>query len=293
MEKLAKLPFVAWALKHKRFIAIVVILLTFILLGLYVSRHPDSIRRVVQTPPDVLLALFVLYCGVVATNAVITYATVRLCRHELSVKNSAFLTVYSTIVNFFGPLQSGPGVRAVYLKTKIGLKIRDYTLATFFYFIAFAALNVSFLFVNTLPYLTVIGILASIALIAFGVKRFHFTDRSQYVFAIFLVTLVQIILMAIIYFVELNVTKTPVNFTQALAYGASANLSLFVSVTPGAIGIREAFILFATSLHHVPLASVVAAGILDRAFYVVFLVVLFVASTALHVKESLGSKKLS
>ncbi len=293
MDKIKNLPFVVWILKHKRPVAVALIAVTVVLLGSYVSKHPESINRLLRTSPQVLIALVVLYSGVIATNAVITYATVRLCRHELSPKSSMLLTIYSTIVNFFGPLQSGPGVRAVYLKTTVGLRIRDYTLATFFYFVTFAALNISLLFVNSLPYLTVLGVLAGIVSIAFGVKKFHFADRSRYVFVIFLITFVQILLMAIIFFVELNATGAVVNFMQALSYGASANLSLFVSVTPGAIGIREAFILFATSLHHVPLGSVVAAGILDRAFYVIFLILLFVLSTSLHLKDSLTGKKLA
>ena len=291
MERFSKLSVVRWLLANRRVIGVVVVVATLVLLALYVNNHPDSIKKVAATPPYVLAALFVLYAGVIATNVVITYATVRLCKHELSIKNSALLTVYSTIINFFGPLQSGPGVRAVYLKTKIGLRIRDYTLATLFYLVTFGLLNVSFLFVNTIPYITALGILASIALVSIAVKRFHFASRSRYVFMIFLVTIVQILFMAVIYFVELHATQTVVSFTQALAYGASANLSLFVSVTPGAIGIREAFILFAESLHHVPVSSVVAAGILDRAFYVLFLVVLFVGSLGFHAKETLLGKK--
>ena len=291
MERFSKLSVVRWLLANRRIIGVVVVVATLVLLALYVNNHPDSIKKVAATPPYVLAALFVLYAGVIATNVVITYATVRLCKHELSIKNSALLTVYSTIINFFGPLQSGPGVRAVYLKTKIGLRIRDYTLATLFYLVTFGLLNVSFLFVNTIPYITALGILASIALVSIAVKRFHFASRSRYVFMIFLVTIVQILFMAVIYFVELHATQTVVSFTQALAYGASANLSLFVSVTPGAIGIREAFILFAESLHHVPVSSVVAAGILDRAFYVLFLVVLFVGSLGFHAKETLLGKK--
>jgi uncharacterized membrane protein YbhN (UPF0104 family) len=71
---------------------------------------------------------------------------------------------------------------------------------------------------------------------------------------------------------------------RALIYGGSANLSLFVSITPGGIGFREAFLVFARGLHHVPINTIVSAGIVDRAFYVLFLAALLVFSSLLHLR---------
>jgi uncharacterized membrane protein YbhN (UPF0104 family) len=63
---------------------------------------------------------------------------------------------------------------------------------------------------------------------------------------------------------------------QSVIYAAAANLALFVSLTPGAIGFRESFLLLTRQLHQIPNDIVFAASIIDRAFYVVFLLVLFV-----------------
>jgi uncharacterized membrane protein YbhN (UPF0104 family) len=106
-------------------------------------------------------------------------------------------------------------------------------------------------------------------------------------------TILQIILMTTIYFIELHATNAAANYSylQALVYSASANLSLFVSLTPGGIGIRESFIVFAQSLHHIPLSSVIAAGILDRAFYILFLVLLFIFSSSMHLQNMFTRKK--
>lgn len=282
-----------WTKRHKRPLAIVVLVTTFGLLGWYLAVNPQVLDRLVQTNPWTLLGLFVLYGVVVATNVYMVYASVKLCRKHLSLKNSAFLSVYSSIVNFFGPLQSGPGVRAVYLKTKLGLKIRNYTLAMLFYYFLFAAISSSLLFATTVPVLSVLGVVAGTVLVAYGARRFGFSSHTLVIVGIYIATVIQVVVTALIYHLELHATGNPVSFLQSLSYAGSANLALFVSLTPGAIGIRETFLLFTQSLHGVSTSAIVAAGILDRAFYVVFLVLLFVGSSAFHVRDALQLKKRS
>jgi uncharacterized membrane protein YbhN (UPF0104 family) len=293
MKKLPDWPILRWAKTHKKALGIATLILTAVLLTWYVISHPDIITKIKDIPPGTLALLFVLYAGILFVNVGITYAVIKMCRKDLSLRNNLYLTAYSSLINFFGPLQSGPGVRAAYLKTKIGLGIRQFTLGMLFYYFAFAAINTSLIFVAKAPYLTAVGLLASIALIAFGTARFKFLDRWQYITFTYLITCVQVLLTAIIYHTELHATGTPASFTQSLSYSGSANLSLFVSLTPGAIGIREAFLLFTQNLHGIQTSSIVAAGIVDRAFYILFLIVLFLITSLFHVKDTIVSKRRS
>jgi uncharacterized membrane protein YbhN (UPF0104 family) len=63
-------------------------------------------------------------------------------------------------------------------------------------------------------------------------------------------------------------------------------------LTPGAIGFREAFLIFSQNLHHIPNDIIVAANILDRAVYIVFLCLLFLVVLALHANKTLQVKKI-
>ncbi len=287
MQKMPQLPILGWMKRHSKALAISIIVISLIFLVAYAILHPTVITNLLHTNPWILLILLLLYILVIGTQFLIMYATIRLCKKDLAIKSGVFLSIYSAVANFFGPLQSGPGVRAIYLKQKIGLRIRDYTMATLFYYFAFAAINGSLLFINSAPILTVLGLILGAALTVIGVKRFHFSKLSKYVFAIFIVTIVQILVMTTIYFVELHAINALSNYSylQSLVYSASANLSMFVAITPGAIGIREAFIVFAQSLHHIPLSSIISAGILDRAFYIIFLILLFIVSSTMHLKD--------
>jgi hypothetical protein len=174
MERIKNLPFISWLLKRRQALGIAIIVVTIGLLIWYVSLHPEILHSVLQTSPWVLLALLVLYCGMIGINVLITYYTIKLCRKTLPIKNTLYLSVYSSVINFFGPLQSGPAVRAAYLKTKIGLRIRDYTYTMLFYYFAFAAINFSLLFLTTIPILTILGIASGIVLIIFGTRLFKF-----------------------------------------------------------------------------------------------------------------------
>ncbi len=291
MERIRNLSFVRWFSKHKQALGIAVIVITIGLLIWYVAKQPEILDSVLHTSPWVLLALLVLYVGMIGINVLITYYTIKLCRKTLPIKNTLYLSVYSSVINFFGPLQSGPAVRAAYLKTKIGLRIRDYTYTMLFYYFAYAAINASLLFLTKAPILTILGIIAGIVLIIFGTRYFKFADRSRYILAIYIVTVIQVAITAIVYLVELHATGTSASVGQSLVYAGSANLSLFVSLTPGGIGIREAFLLFTQSLHGISPASIVSAGILDRAFYVMFLVAMFLVASAFHVKDAVLPKK--
>ncbi len=278
---------------HKRSFSALVIIAFFVFFGYYIYVHPEVLHNVAAIGPVNTVLLLVLYFFIVLTNFGILYATISLCRKKLSPKSGLLLTMYSSIVNFFGPLQSGPGVRAVYLKTKIGLRIRDFTYAMLFYYLSFAALNASLLFINKLPWLTVIGIIMTILFTIAGTRKLGFGSRGVIVFSILIMTALQVIGMIIIYGIELSAVDPSAHYSiyQMMSYTASANLSLFVSLTPGGIGIREAFLVFAGSLHNVSLSSIVAAGILDRALYIIFLVLLFIVSSGLNLKDMFVSKK--
>ena len=61
-----------------------------------------------------------------------------------------------------------------------------------------------------------------------------------------------------------------------MSYTGAANFALFVSLTPGAIGIRESFLFFSQRLNHITNAAIVGANVLDRTVYVIFLGLIFI-----------------
>ena len=267
----------------------------------FFAKHPAVRHALGATDPWVLLLIAALY-GLFLLCLVWVYAlTLRLCDKRLGVQEGFLLTCYSTIVNFFGPLQSGPGVRAAYLKQKHQVKLRDYTAATFIYYGLYAVVSALFLFLGSqfwwlaVPAAILVGVFSYLIVRLVykrGLKKGSAVqlDLNPKLLGLLLVaTICQLATQALIYFVELRAVQAHETIRQAITYGGAANFALFVSLTPGAIGFREAFLEFSRRLHHISTAHILAASVIDRAVFVAFLGLLFLIVLGLHAKDRLYS----
>lgn len=282
----------------KRFLVIFVLLATVLAFVSFFHRHPDYIRQLGHTNPVWIVAVVALNIPMVVLLVFIYDACLRLCGVRLPRKENFLLTAYSSIVNFFGPLQSGPGVRAAYLKTRHKVRLRDYSLATLLYYGLFAFFSALFLLVGTRPWWQTLLALALVAAVSLFVIRLfmrrdkrpgesHFRLEGPALAQLILMTFLQVVLTAITYYVELKAVKAHITWGEAMSYAGAANFALFVSLTPDAIGFRETFLIFSKHLHHVSTASILSANIIDRGAYLIFLGLLFLVVIGVHAKDRL------
>lgn len=263
----------------------------------YWRSHPQITDQLKSVSPWTALSLVLLY-GVMTVVLVLLYRLMlHICKAKISFKENALLTMYSTIVNFFGPLQSGPGFRTVYLKKKHNVSIKAYASVTLLYYGLFGVCNLVFLAFGIIPLRFAPLVAIAVALLAWSiwkvlpklpyVSRYKEQMDGRLFAQLALTTLAQALLVIIIYFIELHSVGAHVSLSQAIVYTGAANLALFVSLTPGALGFRESFLYLSQRLHHIPGDTIIAANVLDRAVYVVYLGVLFVLILALHAKGRL------
>ncbi len=259
----------------------------------YIKNNPGALEPLSNINILVLCLILLLYILFLSSNLMLTKATVQYFKKEISFYETGLLTAYSTLVNFFGPLQSGPGYRAVYLKAKHGIKIKDYSLVSVVYYVAFGVLSLIMLF-SSKPIILLLSSLGVVAcLIIARTKGSVFGYSYNIINKIFFITASQLALVTIIYYIEIGVVGPSPSVVSVITYTGSANLALFVAFTPGAIGIRESFILLSQSLHKIPSEQVIAASVLDRSIYFLFLLGLFVLSSSLHFKQKLSSSRSS
>lgn len=261
----------------------------------YFITHPSVRQQLRHTSPGVLLAILLLYFGTIAALAMINASTLRLCKVHMRGPESLLLTSYSSVVNFFGPLQSGPAFRAVYLKKKYALNLKDYTVATFMYYFFFAAFSGLFLLSGLLKWWLVPLALIGLAVVLAARherllgRRLEKLDLAAWYY-LAAATFLQVGLVAIIYYLELRSVAPGTRFSQAIVYTGAANFSLFVSLTPGAIGFRESFLVFSERLHHISNSTIVAANIIDRAMYIILLLIMALFIFATHARRQLNAK---
>lgn len=278
--------------KLKRFASLAVLTLTAGLFIYYIHTHPEFWTNIRSISLATIVLLLIAYSVFLMTNAAILYWSVEICNKAFNRTEALLLTVYSTLVNFFGPLQSGPGFRAIYLKKKHDVGLKTYGIVTLFYYGIFGMISLLMVAYGLQPIFTIIGLVLILAgAVAFGFyivrKKPDLIKYPSQLAKIITFTALQITIVTLIYFVELKTVNSGVSFSQAVIYAGAANLALFVSLTPGAIGFREAFLLFTKRISHLDAHTILAASVIDRAVYFIFLGLLFLLTTSFHINEKL------
>ena len=263
----------------------------------YLHAHPDYVTQLLRTQPKWLILIVSSSLLAVYALNVLYDVLVRMTGKQLKPTENILLTIYSSIANFFGPLQSGPGVRAAYLKSKHKVSLRAYFLVTLLYYATFAIINAFCLLVGTRPWWQAVAASVAATAVSYGIIRFAASRRTKevkllhitprLVTALILLTATQVFFIGLRYYFALQAAHANVSIGQAISYTGAANFAVFVSITPDGVGIREAFLLFAQNIHHVSTHSIVAANIIDRATFVLFLGILFLVALGLHAKDRL------
>jgi len=286
--------------KLRPYLVVGIILATIALFVYYFHTHPGYLRQLLETNPVVIILLLLTNFALISVVAVMNHVSAQMCQVELEKRESLLLTIYSSLANFFGPLQSGPGVRAGYLKTQYKVRLRDFTFVTLISYGFYAIVSALFLVIGVMPWWASVLVVLSASGISFvvlrqfgkknetGNSKIKLSRRRLSILGI--ATVAQVSLMAVRYGIELTAVGAQVSLGQIVSYTGAANFSLFVSITPDGIGIREAFLLFAQRLHGVETHAIVAASLIDRASYVMFLAILGVIALALHAHKRFAAK---
>lgn len=287
---------------------LLIVAATIAVFAWYIAGNPAIGQQLRSTSAWTVLGIIALYGVWLLALMGVLAGSLLIYRKRMSFGENFLLNSYSSVVNFFGPGQSGPAMRGAYLKLKHGVRIKQYIYATLIYYAVYAVLSGIILAAAALPWwLTVLGTLAIAGVSTLVLRFFHRRNQRQiddsgqpagrggalrpYVI-IALAAALQVAALVAIYYLELRSLDANVSLGQVLSYTGAANMALFVAITPGAIGFREAFLVFSQELHGISNDLIVAANVLDRAVYVVFLGLLCVAIFSLHAQKKLGLKAM-
>ena len=255
--------------------------------------HPATRQQLHQTTPTVLIGLLALYLIFMLSLGFIFQATLMLCRVTLPWQETLLVTMYSSIINFFGPLQSGPAFRGVYLKKRHHISLKNYTAATLAYYGFYALFSGLFLLSGLLGWwLVSVSLLCAVIFVGLRNVKIDVVQRFwrlnlHGLYAMAAATFIQIAIITSLFYIELRAVDPHVTLSQTIVYTGAANFALFVSITPGAIGFRESFLVLSQHLHHISNSTIVAANLLDRSVYISMLLLLVVIIFGTHAHSRL------
>ncbi|MGH7195844.1 MAG: lysylphosphatidylglycerol synthase transmembrane domain-containing protein [Candidatus Saccharimonadales bacterium] len=284
--------------KFRLVISLALTLITLAVAGYFINGHRYLLRNLGRTSPLTLAIVFVLYLVMLVALVLIFSATLKLCDVKIGRRENVQLNIYSVFINFFVPGQGGPVFRGLYLKKRRGLKLAQYIIATLLYYFFYALVAIFLLLAGSRPWWQTVLLVVVAGLVGLGFLKFY-SRRAKFKVSrlqlniktlglVLAATAFQALVQIGIYFVELHSVNAHIHFAQVVSYTGAADLALFVGLTPGAIGIREAFLIFSRHLHHVSSANIVAANIIDRGVFLIFLAVLFILTISLHIKNRLA-----
>jgi uncharacterized membrane protein YbhN (UPF0104 family) len=268
----------------------------------YLVKHPQTIDQLKQLPLPVILLLLGLYVVSFGALVLITRGSLRVYHKTMSRQENILFNAYSSLINFFGPGQSGPIFRGAYLKKRHNLGVKQYVYVTLVYYGFFAVISAMFVMIGTRPWWQTALAMAVVAVGSLWFvrryqKRSHIDTEGglnpKTIAWLFGATVLQLGTIAVIYGIELHAIGAQVSVGQVLAYTGVANFALFVALTPGAIGIREGFLVFSQNLHHIDATNIVAASVVDRGVYLLLLGLLFLLVIGLHAKDKLHVNQLT
>lgn len=283
--------------RHRKIIAVAIILAT---LGLFIKVviEQNLVATLSKVPVLHIVGIILLYVAMLAILAAIYQLSARACKAKLSAHQNILLTIYSSIANFFGPLQSGPGVRAAYLKERHGVSLKKYTAISLWYYAIFAILSGLWFLAGWLPWQLAIPAIFVFSLGTILCLRWLLEHKGtlgldlslKRIVTLVALVVLQLIIVTFIYGIELHSVGANFGWQQLISYTGAANFALFVSLTPGALGFREAFLLLSRHVSGFSAETIVSANVLDRSLYIVFLGLLFCVSLLLHAQRLVATR---
>jgi len=247
---------------------------------------------------------------------------------RISLRESFFVSLISSIGNFFAPVGAGFGFRAVYLKKKYSLSYSDYisTLSgnyilvflvnSFFGLLALYLLNkrqysqfgvlvtvfaTVFIFSLILSFIKIpelftksfnskhLGsVLHNLSRITQGWN--HIVSHKKLMLQLTTLTLLNLALTVLITLAIIKSLHLEITFAPLLLFSVLGSLSLFINITPANLGIKEAIYLFSSSILGFSTAQILSIALIDRS--VLFLTLTLLWLTIPSIKKTV-SKRIS
>lgn len=299
----------------KKYISNILLLAFFIALAWYIKENKEDFIQLRYINLWYILGAIILRILQLFLSGAFIKIIVNkyLVNNAITTFESFYISVFSAVGNFFGFMQSGAGIRAVYLKTKYGLSLSKFTMTILIHytitFLVFGTAGLVALFcLGNLDWRFIIPmfILSYGALGFVMVNRIKLIDKilSNKVFKRFhnlfellrqlpsdvrqkpgmFVTLsflyvLRFMLAMMIQLLFFKSIDIDVSLFALMLYTSLSRLPIIVNITPAALGFREAILLLAQNLVSLDTSSILKLAIIERTIFVIVLTCTFILTS--------------
>lgn len=250
---------------------------------------------------------------------------------KLTFGEGVYVGILSALGNFFGPILGGASIRAVYLKKAHSLSYSKFTSTLMGYYVILFMVNciaalLALFFISPSEQKNILMGIFSIWFVVLAILLFvklpswsklNYKGKHRYLTkALSLLSSIQdgwfsiqrnkklvnkLVLLAMLSFfanllmaaVEFNIIGAEISLPALMLYSVFITVSLLISFTPGAIGIRETLLLLVSSSLGVTNQEILQVALIDRSINFIILFVIFLISRNSWLKTKLTGRKMS
>lgn len=305
-------------LRNKKLVArIFLTILVVSAFAYYFFSNRDSFAVLKTVSIVALISIGLIELLIIATNALYLKISLNIYERNGRWKDLFFATFKSSVINFFAFFQAGIGYRAYFMKKNYKISYKGFTSILVMNYWALMMVSCLFGIVGLLLQeqslvskdLIVPSLLLSTTLILmillvalpgtlakitsyFKVSKLQsyihqFQSHRTYWPSFIKIATAQYILSFLITVVLLKSIGADPTLEGVLVYAAVAQFSIFIALTPSAIGIKEGLLIATQDAMSVSTEQIVVAATLER---VVYFVILIILGAAMHFTEKLSTK---
>lgn len=312
--------------KHISFILSFIILVLFIA---YFINNAEEFKRLKDVPPIYLILISILNMIVIFMNGIFLIVILTPFKKAIPLLEAFYISLLSSIGNYFTPFRGGAGIRAVYLNTKHNLSY-SYFMSTLSgnYIVVFMTLSllglISLIIIQLVQGMYSIVLYLALGIVFAGmvflsivrIPDFKEKERNKYIDKVLrilgrintgwkmildtkgmmvklvLLMLLNFLITYLITYIEFKAIGVMLSPYSIVLYASLSGLTLLFSITPGSLGIREAVFLFSASVLGVTNADILNVAVIDRGviFFTMFILLIVIKLIQFIYKKTHGNE---
>ena len=280
----------------------------------YFFHNKEDFSIVLSTQFRDIFLIGVLYFVVFLLNGVFIKLILKSFDKNITVFECLYVSVISSLGNYFLPMRGGAVIRSVYLKKKFNFQYSHFVSTLYGYYVIVFLVNsffalLSLFYINSkfglssIPLYLFFGglflFMLFLSLIRFPIAKIKINktnilnrivkvltnilkgwnmivENKVLLRSLIVNTLMTFLVHIILYWIEFNALGIENSFVNVILYSSLSGVSLLVSLTPGSLGIREGIFVITSDILSITGDQVMQLALLDRGIMVLVLILIFI-----------------
>lgn len=307
-------------MKASRRLSIVGTLIVLAIFVAYFMMNSSKFRPLLNVNFWLLLVIAAGDLGGVFVNGLFTKFILRPFKKHIPVLESFYVSLISTVGNFFAPVGAGFGFRAVYLKRKFGVPYGEYisTLSgnyiivflvnSFFGLLSLYLLRARHdseygVLVLVFAVIFITSLILSLVKIPLKVaesqhnsylRKFlrqlvrvsqgwnHIISHKKLMLQLVMLTTINFLLTVGITYTIIRALQFSISAGPLILFSVLGSLSLFINITPANLGVKEAIYLFSSKVLGFSTAQILSIALIDRGVMFLLLFLLWLGTQGMR-----------